>query len=194
LVAVAGGGVAEPHVRPGVVGGESHLAVAVVVGHGEAAVPAHVDDGPQVAVADGFAPVSAECAVVPLKDPARHLTPRRRISKPFARRHAGRARTHWRSLSPTHPHLAPFEVTEPRIAGWVSRCSIPAELLRANHAVEAGMCVVVSERGCSLDEAGAACRRVECLPIGTGGRRPDCRCHVRAPRARWPEPVGVPSR
>jgi hypothetical protein len=64
FVAVAGGGVAEPHVRPGIVGGERHLAVSVLVGHGEAGVPADVEGGPEVAVADGFAPVGAERAVV----------------------------------------------------------------------------------------------------------------------------------
>jgi hypothetical protein len=59
FVAVARGRVAETHVRPDVVGGERRLAVSVVVGHGEAAVPADVDDGPEVAIAHGLAPVGA---------------------------------------------------------------------------------------------------------------------------------------
>ena len=59
LVAVGGGGVAEPDVGPGVVGREGHLPVSVEVRHGDAAVPADVDDGPLVAVADGFAAVGA---------------------------------------------------------------------------------------------------------------------------------------
>jgi hypothetical protein len=42
FVAVAGGGVAEPHVRLRVVGRQGYLAVSVAVGHGEA----DVEDGP----------------------------------------------------------------------------------------------------------------------------------------------------
>ena len=52
LVAVLGGGVAEPDVVPGVVGGEGDGAVSAEVGHGERPVAVGGDDVPQVAVAD----------------------------------------------------------------------------------------------------------------------------------------------
>ena len=52
LVAVLGGGVAEPDMLADVVGGEGDGAVSAAVGHGERPVAVGRDDGPQVAVAD----------------------------------------------------------------------------------------------------------------------------------------------
>ena len=64
LVAVSGGGVAEPHVAGGVLGGEGDGAVPVAVGHGQRPVVVHRVDGPQVAVVHGVAAGGGEGAVV----------------------------------------------------------------------------------------------------------------------------------
>ena len=64
LVAVLGGGVAEPNVVPDVVVRERDGAVSAEVGHGERAVTAGAGDHPQVAVADRLAGGRAELSVV----------------------------------------------------------------------------------------------------------------------------------
>ena len=48
----------------GVLGGEGHVAVSALVGHGQRPVVADAGDGPGVPVADGFAGCGGEPAVV----------------------------------------------------------------------------------------------------------------------------------
>src|SRR5581483_854787 len=64
LVAVGGGGVAEPDMLAGVVGGQGDGAVSVKVRHGYHAIMANRGDLPEVAVADRFTPVGALQPVV----------------------------------------------------------------------------------------------------------------------------------
>ena len=64
LPAVLGRHVAEPDMLTGVVGGEGHVAVSALVGHGQRSVVADAGDGPGVSVADGLAGCGDEPPVV----------------------------------------------------------------------------------------------------------------------------------